>query len=776
MKVELNLSNPNYHRQKFVLPEKYFKHSDVHVHKYNEYSYPQIYFTSKINPKNIDTFIDEKKLLKELNDILKENIPFIENFEEIRLKAQRYLMNLENKMVKYIEQCESIRNLSISNKISRQNAYENAKKLLKEAKLMSKFEIPQENTFVKDEKTDYELIGKFKTALENDNFSFLDVFKEHYKGLENISSIKELKELYPIIYVPERPEYVIADKLEDTLTRDFYESIYQTIKDKDLESFKALMTTKITELLDTHLKTKNSDEANFYIEKLTKPIVRSVRIKLKKIIDANSLSFIPEQRKLKKNLITDDDKKLLKIDYDDFVTSVIREQYLSMKNPNEIVYTSNGTKIKVSSIKDREYKFEKIPQRIKNLISDAEDIKIRQRSYDSYLLEHFHKRLEFYGDRLTDSEELLEHIINFSSSKFHSEDILMLKKFLSGLDSVWDGKMSMDEFLRFVRENKIKPIGTEKLNILEHQKAMEALRAEQKKLAELKVEQQKFDDFINTLYSNKMNYVAELCSSFRPETLEPEAMNRAKILINTLSDTKNLDVERIRIALFRKITYLEHENSDNPVFEAAKKYALCKDGLTDIEKIGQYIINYNMVEQYPKSMQYAKNSEIADTIIKYFGRDKESAVRYLCRYDDYVDLSQKEKSKIANILNIFDTKESIDKTVLKKIVENEYLNSDTTAKAVITKGKSVIATISSNAKKQIYDYYKFPKCIEYFRAFEDALSQFAVSKNSSGIKRLDKNNNAMKDFIELKIMGYPDRLFSYDGTYYFTDFLNTGLH
>lgn len=219
------------------------------------------------------------------------------------------------------------------------------------------------------------------------------------------------------------------------------------------------------------------------------------------------------------------------------------------------------------------YKFEKIPNRIKNLIKTGENIKTGQRNYDSYTPELFQQRLEFYGDRIED-EQILKYIVEFSSCKFEREDINMLKMFLQGADSVWDGKMTIKEFLEHIYRN------------------------------------------------------------------------------------------------------------------------------------------------------------------------------------------------------------SLDKNILKSIIENNYLFSETSAKAVMTDAgnKRITATIMPEAKQGIYDYYKFPKCLEYFSAFEDALTQFAVNKNSSGIKRLGKNNDSMKDVIELKIKGYSDRLVDYTGSYKFNTFSNTGFH
>lgn len=86
--------------------------------------------------------------------------------------------------------------------------------------------------------------------------------------------------------------------------------------------------------------------------------------------------------------------------------------------------------------------------------------------------------------------------------------------------------------------------------------------------------------------------------------------------------------------------------------------------------------------------------------------------------------------------------------------------------------KKVKTTISSNAKQEVYEYYKFPKSIEYFDAFEDAMTHFAPDSGGSGIKKV----RGQKDTLELKIKGHDDRLFAYNGTFYFNKFSNIGLH
>lgn len=752
-------------------------------------SYPSMYFTGKINPLKIDLFSTKKSFIKVLDNILQENLPnTMLSDEEIHLKMLRRIATIEKKMESYVLDSMILREEGFAGKYNPQQTLEKINKLRKETRRLAKNDniVIEVGTYhIKDEKTDYSLVEKFKDSILQDHFNLSDVFHSHYESLKEIHSVQELIEKFPSIQIPLKPEEVIADKLENTITRNFYKTLRQTVVDKDIKTFSDLISEKIAKLVNENIKVKNKVETESYITRLSEPIINRISSRLENAISNDSFSSIPEFRKIKKNLISEDDIKMMNIDYDDYVLSVVREQYLNLKNPNEIVYTIGDKKLKISSIKESAYKFDKIPNRIKGLIKTAQDIQAKQRNYDSFASENFHQRLGFYSDRF-DDEEILKYIVDFDSCQFHHEDIDMLKKFLNGLDQIWDGKMSVKEFLEYIRWNSIKPIGTEKLNNKERQVAIEKLKQEQKKVAALYNEQKTFDTYINLLYKNKMSYIAELCSSYKPESFEDVGLHKSKIIIDTISSYLNSEnnienTERLGKALFRKTTYfdyLQNSNSDRKLLAAAKKHAENENGTVDIERAGQYIINSNIVSQYPQSIQYIKDKDVVESIIRHFSYDKDKTIEYLCKYDQYADLLPQEKSKILKILDLFDIKKTLDKDIIKNIIENNYILSDTNSIAIMTDTgkKRIHTTITSKAKQEIFDYYKFPKCIELFTAFEDALSQFATNKNSSGIKRLGRNNNSMKDVIELKIMGYPDRLIDYRDSYRFDSFSNTGFH
>lgn len=740
-------------------------------------TYPAVYFTGK---KITDINEGKNKLLRQLDEILKEDAPEEEiNQTEIQYKSLRLMMRLKNQLERLYAESEILWADKILNP---QQKYSRAMQIKKEVNAIKNvydrgyFYIVQKNN-VADEKTDYVLINKFKSSVGEDNFNLKKTFVDYYQPMNDIHSIKELKKRYPKIHIPSKPEDVIARKLESTITRDFYEDLDDAFGLKDKKKAKELLSSKVLQLLNDNIKIKSQEEKDNAYKKLIGPTVKAISARYYKLHNTNSFSSVPEFRKQNKNLLSENDIKLLGINYEDFVLSVLKEQYTNFKPPNEIVYSKNGTTVKVSSIKDSDYKFEKIPSRIMKLIQDSEKVRTSQRDYKNYTTENFKKKLEFYAEKFDESERLLHTIVQFDSCLFGEDDIKMLVKFLNGADKVWDGEKTIKELEEYISNNSIKPTHTERINAIEEKKRVEAIKAENKKIATLRNFQENFDARINILYENNLNYLAEIYSKYKPSSLDEQQIKIAQTITDTID--KNIhgnslkNKEKAETQLMRVSRYIEYLTSDkeNPVFKNAVKYATNSDGKTDIEKAGKYILNAEFIKNYPQSLELASNKEIAEKIAQESNPDK--AIEYLCKYDDYRDLNANEKTKISNILNIFDTKDSTEKFIIKNIVENDYLNTDTSAIAKLTDdgSKKTKATMGKNAKNQIYDHYKFPKCLIYFDAFEDALTHFAVNKNSSGIKKV-----VSTDANELKIKGHDDRLFAYNNSYYFDEFSPIGLH
>lgn len=742
-------------------------------------TYPAVYFTGKINNIN-----DEKtNLLRQLDEILKEDVQDDEeiNETELKFKAFKVLISMKKQLDNLYAEAELIWQDRIMNP---QQKYSRVKQIQNEAKRMQKlfesgtFFVVKQNKYVEDEKTDYVLINKFKSAVSDENFDLKKVFADYYKPLNDINSLKELKEKYPKIHIPQRPEDVIARKLENTITRDFYEDLYDAFEENDKNKAKELLSSKVMQLLNDNIKIKSEEEKDNAYKKLIGPTLKAITVKYYKLHNADSFTSVPEFRKKNKNLLSENDIKLLEVDYDDFVLTVLKEQYKNLKKPNEIVYTKDGKTIKVSSLKEPEYKFDRVPGRIISLMNNAQEVRTAQRDYKRYTTENFRKKLEFYAGKFDESEILLNTIVQFDSCRFEKDDIDMLIKFLQAADKVWDGEKTVKEFEEYVFFNSIKPIHTERMNELEQQQRLDAMKAEGKKLSALHNIQEDFDSHINILYANNLNYLAELCSKYKPESLDDRQIELANILTGVID--KNIhgqnikNKEKFENQIVRITNYLSYltTNSDSEILKKAQNYARKKDGTVDIEKAGKYLLNSEFIQNYPQSLNFASNKEIAKRIVE--NANKEKAVEYLCKYDDYTDLTPNEKTKISNILNIFDIKNSTEKSVLKTIIEEDYITTDTSSVAKLTEdgSKKAKTTMGKNAKSQIYDHYKFPKCLVYFDAFEDALTHFAASKNSAGIKKVI----GTKDTNELKIKGHDDRLIAYNNTYYFDEFSINGLH
>lgn len=609
-------------------------------------SYPQVYFVGK---KILDKETQNNKLIKQINEILLEDNPDEEiNITELNYRAMKILSTIERRANDLYAEAQLI---AEDKRLNPQQKYNRGKEIINEIKRMVKMKTVvyvKPNYRPRDEKTDYALINKFKSALLNDNFNLTKVFEQHYAPLQDIKTLKELGEKYPHITIPKRPEEVIAKKLINTLTRDFYEELDEAFSANDKKTMQKLLSDKIMQLIDDNITAKTKEEKDTLAIKIIKPTIKEISARYYKLKNSGSFSSIPEFRKTNKNLLTENDLKLLALDYDDFVLTVIKEQYRDLKNPNDIVYSKNGQTIKVSSLRDSDYKFDKIPNRVKGLIAEAQKLRKSQRDYKNYTPEHFKKKLEFYADRFGDNEEYLELALKFHSCKFGKTDIEMLTKFLEQSDKVWDGDQTIDDLLHFVYKNSISPKDTELIDELERQRQIEQIKIENKKIAALNNAQNEFDNYMNILYAHNLNYLASRCANYRPTSIDKDELKYAKYITelfsHNVSGNKIKNKDKLESKLMRVTTYLDYLNTDTELLLEAQKYATQHGGSIDFEKAGQYILNAEFVKSYPQSLQYAQNKEILKMIVE--NTNQETAIEYLCKYDNYLDYSSNEKAKI----------------------------------------------------------------------------------------------------------------------------------
>ena len=499
-----------------------------------------------------------------------------------------------------------------------------------------------------------------------------------------------------------------------------------------------------------------------------------------------SFNSVPEFRKNKIPQITDTDLKLLSLDFDDFVLSVVRSLYLDSKKLNDIVYSNGSVSVPAGMLKDSEYKFEKVSEKIKKLISSAENIKQAQRDYKNFDKNELKNRLNYYVSKdMSNNEELLGYIINFDSCLFTKEDIEPMIRFLQELDMVYDGQKTLEQALETIRKDDLKPRGTERQNEIERKQLEQKYKEEQKRIFELNRLKEEFDEAVNILYANNLNSIALICAEHRPENLQEKNVADAKYLISlikeNLTEYEQIDNKKLveaKITRWETFNTYKNEDSQNPIYKKALEYSKDNNGQIDVDKAGKYILNAEIVESYPESMNIVPNPDVLAKVMEKALYSKDVAIEALCKYDDYQDLSEADKTKILKILEIFDIKSSTDKAVLKNIVENEYVNTDTKVLSRMKEnsGKNVTAYFAHEAKQQIIDKYKFPICLEYLAGFEDALSMFATERGTSGIKLTTKNNKSQEYAMEVKLIGHDDRLFSSKNDYRFDVFSEKGLH
>lgn len=750
---------------------------------YAKVDYSTIAFGSiyGVKPKKINFEFEKSKLLRQITELLQTEEPDIDT-AELTMKVMRRVMGFfresMKRQVKILEEAEKLTEDKVLNP---QQKYEEIQKLQKKLNQASKFKITPDGPKNKKqvaENIDYQLLNKLKSAVVEDDFNLGKVLTDYYSGLKNITKIDDLKKQYPKIKTPTSPQEVIANKIESVLTRDFYEG------------------------LADHMG--SVEEASEYCVKPVGALVYDVAMKHKvnpmELFDAvfphtavriferyegvatSGMSSIPEVRKIKTPQVSDLDLKLLNTDFDDFVTSTVRKHYLEGQKLNDIVYEKDGVSIALSDLRGSDYKFEKMPEKVRSFVKSGEALDYAQKDYDNFDVNQFKARLNFFANGgIGENEEILGRIIDFDGSDFTPEDMKFLSKFLRELDSVREGKKSMAEAVDYIKEQDLAPKGTNKLNELARQKAEEDIKIRQKITAELKGVKRDFDNAMNLLYQNDLADLANSCADYRPKSIE--TCKDAKYLISLInknidSETKALNRNAVEQSIMRWDTYNFYKSggkASDEFLSKAEQFAMKEDGTIDVDKAGQYLLNSQMVKMYPESVKYSKYPEVLEKIMEKTATPNE-AVRYLCKYDDYTNLAPEKQAQLSNFIDMFDPKNSVDKAILKSIIEQDYLNVDTPIQIKTAGTDTIIATFSAKAKKAIADKYKYPSCISYLKGFEDALANFAREWGSSGIKKTGKNNNTLRYKMELKIAGEDDRLFSSNNDYYFDVFSDKGFH
>ncbi len=750
---------------------------------YDNVDYSKIPFCAINNiqqPKKlIDVEQEKAKLLRQINEILQsEEISSYSREELFFMELRRSLNHLRSKSIRLNKLNERLEKLTTETTVPTQQHLNELFAIKKEFKQIENSKPPKAPAPKPgNEKIDYKLINRFKNAIQEDNFRLDKVYHDYYSGLENIKTIKELHKKYPKIKTPQTPQEVIAKNVVDTLTRDFYEDFSDECDKSPNDGFQFL-DKKVSQILDETAKKFNIDPDFLYVK--TSGAIHLAIVERYKNAVLNGFSNLHEKRKNATPQITETDIKLLALNFDDVVLSTLKQQYLDSKKINDITYTYKNTKIPIKSLSNTEYKFEKVHEKPLALVKLAEKIRQGQRAYEHFDHDKLHQRLNYFATtELADNEELLNHLLNFSECA--PQDRINLIKLLKELDEVSDGNKTVEETLETIEKEKIKPIETERLNNVEKQKEMERLKLEQQKLKELNNLKSEFDTIIDTLYLNDMNGIAAICSKYRPESLSSNETEDANYLINTIAQNTNENSEINKPKVESIITswdifkYYETNDPQNPIFIKALAYGTTPEGEIDKHKAGQYITNSEIINSYPQSLEFVQNPDLLERIITRNPNTEESVIA-LCKLNDYNIADSTIKNSVSKLIEMFDTRSLSEKLILKHIVENEYSNVDTTAELKLNETESVTSAMCASAKQAIIEKYKYPNCLEYLEAFENALSKLAGARGSSGVKQTGRNNESQEYKMELKISGHDDRLFSSKNNFRFDIFSERGMH
>ena len=319
----------------------------------------------------------------------------------------------------------------------------------------------------------------------NDDYDLGKIFDEHFASLATTHNIQELMAKFPRIPIPQDPFEVVTDKMMSLLTRDFYEAYDEYDEVGDVISCDKLVSDTLNKIYEANAPIMGISPENAFLIFADSMVDRIIE-RHERIIEEDSYGSIPTHRKSDKASFSKDDIKLLPLNYDDYVTSVIKQIYVDKKRPNEVVYSNYGLTFDVGSLNDSVYKFDKIPEKIKVFIADAAKIQALQRNYDKFSNEELKSRLNYYSNKEFASDGVVfENIINFYNCNFNKEDVTYLKEFLRALDSVNDKKMTVEELVSKINSQELIPKGTEKLNTEEFEKLSQEYKAEQQLVAQL---------------------------------------------------------------------------------------------------------------------------------------------------------------------------------------------------------------------------------------------------------------------------------------------------
>ena len=631
--------------------------------------------------------------------------------------------------------------------------------------------------------TNYELLSKLHSTLIRDDLNLTAAYRDYYGKLNSMTKLSEVHRAYPRINLPPSPSYNAGKKIVNVFPKDLFLKYEELIQSGAKDEANQLLEAAFDGIAKEIAKDSKVDLA-FLRQKLFKGTKKAFLTTYHNIKNTHGFASYPDQKKIKRPILNQSDIDLLSIDYDRFVIHVLKEQYLAGKKLSDIRYVEGSKTINPNSLSP-EYKFEKPDEKIKGLLKLAEAIRQEETNYDKFTDEQFRARLKHFSNHeMSNSEILLERIIDFDAAHLVEGDRQPLIKFLRVLDDLCDNKITIKEAEEIVQKENLRPVGTDLINAAEKEKNIQLLKEEQKRINEFNSYCRKYDNAIDSLFRENLEEAATLCISYKPKSLEESreiSDNIIKIITESIKDGKITEPEKLDKTIKNMNEFYHYKTyyPNEPLLDKAIKFATNPDGTVNHAKAGQYLTCSDLVEKYPSSSGYfsSTDSNVFTTIMQK-SSNREEAVLNLIKFDDYNMLGEKEKIKISTILNHFDIESDSGKSIIESIIENIYINKPTYIKTSLNKDNSIFvdSVMSESAKKAIIEDKPFPACIKYFEAFEKSLTRVGQSKEEDGIQVIGSNNKTLRKLYKQEVkISMDERLYSSQGNYVF-DVYKPGLH
>ena len=753
--------------------QKFFLHSNRKI-KDDVFISSNTTFGVKDKTKTItetDILNDKLKLLKQIDNILNKSMPIdpMEIFNKLlRVEARKVYEKYDNNY--YGNYSETYIEKLLTK--AKQDIYRKAESILSD--LNKKVQNSKEENY------DNELLNRFKSATAIDNFRLDEIYIDYYSGLNKVSTLNEVKEKYPKLILPKTPQEVIAKKIIDCFTKSQYIILKTLMENKvDDNVIDAYFINTVREIIDMLTSNYNGDKTSIE-DAVLDTTTRMFGKKFASLTKGVGFDALPETIKVKNKQITPLDIKMLSINYDNFVISTLKKQYLEGKKPTEIKFKEGDITVSIKELNGSDYKIEKPNEKIKSFIQSAKAIYNKERDYEHQSIELLKNRLAYFSDHIVeDDDTILNLIIDFDSCKFTQEDVTQLIKFLQILDDVETGNTNIEETLKKIQY--LRPIGTDKINSKERKIVIEQKKLEQQRLLDFKQYCREYDSLLGLMYRNNLDEIATIAAQYRPTNIDSSKKDceifknliKKHIENGEIKGPNELDA-KIRY-LHKFLTYQNYEQN-NPIYKNAIKNTSTK--LIDEISTGHYIVAAEIINNYPASLKgISQEKAQLVNIIKNKAKTNEQAIKGLIKYDKYKTSPQEKQTQITTLLNNFNIKESdVDKYILKHLVEEQYLKVSTKIETLINPKNTVISEFLPSAKEQIYKIKGFPLCLDYYKAFESEMTHLASDKFSNGIQSIGSNNETLKKKFKQEVkIDLEERIYSTKGDYTF-DVFGQGLH